>query len=103
MGHCTWQLEEFLKVCDKSNITLAPKKFQYAAEGEALVFAGFKLGSKGCTQDPHKMEAIKDYPRPKDRTTLKRFLGLCAQFQMWFPDITAGVKTMRSLLLKCNE
>ena len=53
-----------------------------------------------CSQDPEKMDAIRHFQRPVDRTGLKSFLGLCAQFSQWFPELSGSATKMRRLLCK---
>ena len=59
--------------CRAHNITLSAAKAQVGPE---VKFAGFMVGSDGIKADPAKVEAIKEFPAPKDLTNLKSYLGL---------------------------
>ena len=49
-----------------------------------------------------KVISILDFPEPQDETELKRFLGLCAQFGKFFPNLSHMGKPLRELLKKDN-
>ena len=94
------QLRLFLKLCRKRNITLSPKKVQYADENELLDFAGYAIGFRGCWQDNKKLDALKHFPRPVDKNQLRSFLGLTAGMAFWFPDMSIMVNSLRLMTHK---
>ena len=49
-----------------------------------------------------KVISILDFPEPQDETELKRFLGLCAQFGKFFPNLSHMGKPLRELLKRDN-
>lgn len=44
---------------------------------------GYYVSAKGITQDPMKLEAIKNFKQPKNVRELKRFLGMIQFFRMF--------------------
>ena len=62
--------------------------------------AGYLIGKEGVRPDPQKMEALKDFPRPRSLLELQSFLGLANQFGFFFPNLTELTQPMRYLLKK---
>ena len=89
--------EEVLKRCQKHRITLAKGKTKC---GNSMDFAGYILSDKGILPDPEKLEAIRDFPAPKDLTGLRGFLGLTNQLGHFIPDLVHATHPLRSLLKK---
>ena len=48
------------------------------------------------------MMAISNFPKPKDVSGVRSFLGLANQFQSFLPDLAHNTRLMRSLLSKKN-
>ena len=47
--------------------------------GTSVTFSGFAVDQAGKHPDPKKVEALRDFPPPKDLTNLKSFRGLANQ------------------------
>ena len=43
--------------------------------GNELPFAGLIVGAKGVSPDPERTRALSKYPRPKEVTGVRSFLG----------------------------
>ena len=56
------------------------------------------MGSEMCIRD--RVEAIKNFPTPKDSTGVKSFLGLANQLNFFIPDFAHLTRGMRALLGK---
>ena len=78
-------------------LTLSRRKFQIGFE---IAFAGFILSEEGVKPDPKKVEAIKDFPSPKDVTGVRSFLGLANQLGQFLPDLSQATSHIRGLLKK---
>ena len=91
------RLEKLFEVCQKHNITLSRKKFQIGSE---VKFAGHLIGAKGVSPDPEKTKALKEFPRPKDLTALRSFLGLANQLGAFVPDLAHASGPLRVLMKK---
>ena len=77
------RIEKLFKCCLEHQITLADNKIQAGSE---VLFGGYVVNSYGTKTDPTKIEAIQNYPEPKDLTNLRSFIGLSNQFGDFSPD-----------------
>ena len=74
-------LEFIFKTCLEYDILMSSKKVKFCrAEFD---FLGHKINSSGISATDKHIQAIKNFPTPKDRTNLKQFLGL-ANFNLKF-------------------
>lgn len=56
----------------ENSLTLSPKKVQVEViEEVSSIFAGFSASAARCSQDPTKMQAIRDFNTPNNQTKLK--------------------------------
>ena len=67
-----------LEAARHARITFRPGKFLFALP--QLMWAGYQIRQGGFAVDPKKLRAIRDFPRPKNITELRSFLGLVEQF-----------------------
>ena len=67
------KLENVLKRCLESNITISLDKLQI---GESVIFAGYKVSAKSVHPIKERTEAIKNFPAPKNKTELKIFQNI---------------------------
>ena len=70
-------MEKFLARCQVGGVYLNPTKFNIALKGESVIFAGIKVSSEGYSMDPARLDAIREFPRPRTNKELQRLLGLC--------------------------
>lgn len=73
------RLEYVLEAIRTSGLTLKPEKCRFAYE--ELKFLGHVVNGAGVLPDPAKTSAIANFPRPKDKKGVRRFLGLCAYYR----------------------
>ena len=50
---------------------------------DSIKILGYYVSAKGITQDPMKLEAIKNFKQPRNVRELKRFLGMIQFFRMF--------------------
>ena len=67
-------INEFLQRCIENGITLKPSK-TYLAQ-ESIDYLGFRLSREGIAPLKAKVDPIIDYPLPKTRRQLRRFIGM---------------------------
>ena len=70
-------MEKFLERCQSGGVYLNPMKFHIALDGESVIFAGIKVGSKCYSMDPARLDAIREFPQPQTNKGLQQWLGLC--------------------------
>ena len=65
--------------------------------GNELPFAGLIVGAKGVSPDPERTRALSEFPRPKDVTGVRSFLGLANQLSGFVPDFAHMTVALRGL------
>ena len=83
-------MEHVLQKLAANNITLKLAKSHFIAK--EIQFLGFILNDKGISPSAEKVEAIQNFPTPKNRRQLQSFLGLCnyyRKFQEEYSELTA--------------
>ena len=65
--------------------------------GNELPFAGLIVGAKGVSPDTERTRALSEFPRPKDVTGVRSFLGLAHQLSGFVPDFTHMTVAFRGL------
>lgn len=78
-----------LRVLDKlkqANLTVNLEKCNFFRS--QLKYLGYVVDSTGLRTDPAKVEAILNYPTPKSRKDLKRFLGTATWYRRFVPNFS---------------
>jgi transposase InsO family protein len=86
-----------LRRCREHKLVLHSKKFVIGTE---VPFAGHVVSSQGVRPDPEKLQAIREFPVPRDLTGLRSFLGLANQLGHYIPDLSQLAEPLRPLLRK---
>ena len=87
-----------LQACKDNQISINTEKVQYGQR--QVKFAGFVLSDGTYTIDPDLSAALRDFPRPVNRSTLRSFLGLAQQVSYFTEDITTLTAPLRELNTK---
>ena len=93
------RIEQLFKRCLEHQITLADDKIQAGSE---VLFGGYVVNGYGTKPDPTKIEAIRNFPEPKDLINLKNFIGLSNQFGDFSPDLKQAMEPLKGLLSQKN-
>ena len=88
------RVTQVLTRCREHNVAISKKKFKI---GTHMKFAGHIVSAEGVRPDPGTVSAIAQFPRPKDKTELRRFLGLANQLGGFHPDIAHLSANLRPL------
>ena len=80
--------------CRDLNISLSKTKIQIAEE---LEFAGVVVNSEGVKPDKSQVNALAEFPTPKDTTGVRSFLGLANQLSGFVPDFAHMSRHLRGL------
>ena len=91
------KLKQMLDRCRENGITLSEDKIEF---GQTIEFAGYVLSCDGIRPSPRKVEAIRDFPVPKNVTDVRSFLGLGQQLAAFHPDFAVVTAPLRDLLKK---
>ena len=89
-----------LSAARNARITFNPGKFFFAQD--QLMWAGFHIQPGGFAVDPNKLNAIRDFPRPKNITELRSFFGLVEQLSGFCTEVAAAKTPLRPLLSSKN-
>ena len=68
---------EWLTMCGRIGVTLNPKKFVFAQK--TVEFVGFEIGPRHIKPCARQLEAISNFPEPKNITDARSFFGLVNQ------------------------
>ena len=86
--HCH-RIEHVLRKLSENHITLKLEKSKFIAD--EVQFLGFNLSERGITPSQDKIEAIQQFPTPKNKKQLQSFLGICnydRKFQRNYSELT---------------
>ena len=72
-------LKAVLEAISKAGLKLKLSKCHFAQS--SVDFLGFTISASGLAPDCKKVEAITNYPTPKDLTELRRFLGMASYYR----------------------
>lgn len=81
-----------------ANLRLKFKKCKFA-ELE-VDYLGHVVSEVGLSTDPHKVEAIRNFPVPRDLKSLRSFLGLAAYYRHFIPCFSRIATPMYALTKK---
>ncbi len=94
------RIDIILRRCRERNITISLKKFKI---GREVSFAGYIVNASGVKPDPERLEAVADFPQPKNVSELRSFMGLAQQLTTFVPDLAHLTDDLRQLLKKGRE
>ena len=91
-------IEEVLKRLRQANLKLKPKKcilFQ-----PEVSFLGHRVSRDGVSTCPKKIEKVVEWPRPKNVSELRSFLGLCSYYRRFVLNYSAVADPLHRLTEK---
>ena len=92
---CFNQTCKYLSLCSGAGILFSEKKFQFCSKN--VEFLGFQLDGDTVRPTATFLEAIRDFPRPKDVTGIRSWFGLVEQCSYAFSK-TGPMEPFRPLL-----
>ena len=88
-----------------SNLQLNPDKFEFLQD--KVCYLKHMLNKKDVSPDPRKLEAGRDFPKPKNVKNIRQFLGLAEFYRRFIKNFAQITKPLSKLLqkdieFKCN-
>jgi len=72
-----WRTIDLLRTAGEAGIVLNPQKLQFCQK--SVEFAGFRVGESAIEPLPKYLDAIRDFPTPKNITDIRNWFGLVNQ------------------------
>ena len=85
----------FLERCRERNFKLKKEKLRF--KEPSVVYHGHVFSAEGLKADPRKVEAIREMPRPRDKTEVKRLLGMVNYLHKFCPQLSDVSSPLREL------
>jgi hypothetical protein len=70
----------------KANLRIKPDKCHFCTN--EIKFLGHVVNEEGIQPDPSKIEKVVNYPRPRNLTELRAFLGLASYYRRFIKDFS---------------
>ena len=90
----------YLTLCSSNGIIFNKKKFVFGKE--QVEFLGFEITKDSVRPSPTFLQAIEDFPQPRDITGIRSWFGLVNQCAYAF-SMTTVMKSFRDLLKPSTE
>lgn len=94
-------LEKVLTIIENSHLKLTAKKCVIAAR--AITFLGHHISEAGVRQDPNKLKALLELPRPDDLKSLRRVLGMFSYYRKFVPNFALIAEPLTRLTKKSED
>ena len=91
-------LSAVLERLHKANLTLKPKKCFFLQR--VVVYLGHVISQNGVSPDPEKTSKVKQFPVPKDVSSVRQFLGLASYYRRFVPKFAAIAGPLHNLTKK---
>lgn len=105
---CSESFEEHLELLRKvmltlkgANLTINVDKCKFARP--SLRYLGYIIDKDGLRTDPEKVSAILNFPRPKNVTELKRFIGLASWYRRFVKNFSLVAAPLHNLTKGKNK
>lgn len=92
------RLEKVLATAAKHNIRFNKGKCKFLVN--RVKYMGHEISESGLKPDDSKIEAIKNMPRPENKTDIQRFLGYITYVGKFIQNLSELTAPLRSLLKK---
>ena len=91
-------ISKFLQKCREANLKLSAEKCHLGHS--RLHYLGRLVGPDGIAVDPERLEPLKNAFPPKERKTLRSFLGLAQWFSPFIPSLATLADPLWNLIKK---
>ena len=94
-------LVSVFSILQSQNFTLRLDKSLFCRE--SVKYLGFRLSLDGIQPDPDKLEIIRDFSEPENRTHLQSFLGRCNYYRQFVARYSGYLDPFRDILKESNR
>ena len=91
-------LREVLKRVKKANLRLNKKKCEFVKR--EIEYLGYIISIDGIRPNEKKVEAIKNYPEPKNKKELASYLGIVSYYRQYVPNFAEKAHPLTALTKK---
>jgi len=91
---------EVLRILRENNLFLKPEKCVF--HQTEVEYLGMIVGNGTVRMDPAKIQAIRDWPIPKTKRELQRFLGFCNYYRRFIKNYSKHAKPLTILTGNTN-
>lgn len=88
-------LKQVMSTLKRANLTINVSKCKFARS--SLRYLGYIIDKDGLRTDPEKVSAILKFPRPKNVTELKRFIGLASWYRRFVKNFSLMAAPLHNL------
>uniref|UniRef100_A0A8C5WE77 ribonuclease H n=1 Tax=Leptobrachium leishanense TaxID=445787 RepID=A0A8C5WE77_9ANUR len=92
------RLEKVLKRLHEEGLKLSLEKCQFCLP--SVTYLGHVVSAEGVSTDPRKLEAVASWPRPRNVTELRSFLGFCSYYRRFVGGFAKIAQQLNKLLQK---
>jgi len=85
----------------RANLKLQPDKCEFLRK--EVSYLGHIIGENGVRPDPKKIEAVQNFPIPKNAKNVKQFLGLAGYYRRFIKGFSKIAKPLTNLLKGDND
>lgn len=88
-------LRQVMDILKDAGLTINVEKCKFARS--SLRFLGYIVDKDGLRTDPNKVAAILNFPRPKNLTELKRFIGIASWYRRFVKNFSIVAAPLHNL------
>ena len=93
-----YHIKEVLKRVQAAGLTINPKEVQLCRQ--KFEFLGFIITPGKCAPDPEKVAVLNNYPIPKTKNDIQKFLGLAGFYRRFIDSFSLTAKPLTNLIKK---
>ena len=101
LEHLLELIKEVMRRLKEANLKLQPEKCVFLKS--EVEYLGHIITKDGVRPNPRKLEAVRNFPTPKNEKNIKQWLGLTGYYRRHIPQYAKIAKPLTALLKKDKE